>query len=123
MTQHMEHTLINPKQISSIEVYINRVNREYLYTPETKRTFFSDIKAGFRYFSYCDDKIYSREDIEKKGFIVDKDNVVYFRPFIKIRTSAGDTHFKYFDTEKELKKFLKSDEMSDIDWWYVGNKF
>lgn len=98
---------INIAQICSITSFVNCINRQYEYRKEKKFLGFVLQKEGYyERLTFASPILKSKEEIEESGKYICKDNVVYYKPHIEIRTSDGCVHEKYFETERMLYEFV-----------------
>ncbi len=113
---------LNVSQITSIEVFINKLNYWYEYYDEVKFLGLTIIKGGYRHCpTHLNDSIYTKEQIEKDGENFCKDKEVFYYPHIIIKTSDGVKHEKFFKTKEELIKYINSNELKINNWLEFDN--
>lgn len=98
-----KETTYNGKTIVSIKLSDKRKSY-YKYYPEKKKKWYRPYNAEyFKYYHWY----YTREEIEKEGCIV-IDNIVYWKPYVKINFTNGETFERLFSTFEEAKDFYET---------------
>ncbi len=110
---------INIAQITTIEVYVKRKS-SYTFQPAYK----SWIKTWSYpevWTSIFEDKM-TREDLSKSTkYTLGENNIIYYKPYIKIRMSDGTSTIKYFEYETYLKEYI-AERLSDIKFLDIYQK-
>lgn len=104
---------INKDTITSIASYVDKKDTFFTWKGAS---FFLGInirEPGF--YTDFGDRVDPSEVEKRYSDVFVRDCAVYYFPHIVMRTSSGNSHTMYFDTEDELKRF-KDEHFSDSRW-------
>ena len=103
----MKETIINLKQIVKLRINIDILCNDFYYR-KSKKGIFRTIKEGYIYnLPFCDKNFYTEEEVNQDERFFTKDNMVYYKPYLEIWFSNGSFSEKIFNSELELKEYVK----------------
>lgn len=113
----MKTNQLNVGQICSVKSCINARCHYYEYKKLKKIFYFWTRKEGY-YSTISMDagRVLTVEEIEAEGNFICKNEKVYYKPHLEIRMSNQNIYKKYFETEIELKEFMETKEMKEVNW-------
>jgi hypothetical protein len=100
---------INIKQICSIRKFEKIENDKFVWQNRRKKSLFcKERKEGFYYadWYYNGTFFITEEEILKNKNLYIEDYVVYYKPFLKIKMSNGESYRKYFDLVEDMNDFI-----------------
>jgi hypothetical protein len=108
----MDFDYINVNQICSLKGYIASKETSYKYRKSSKTLFGRIRPEGF----YLHDEYFQTINQIESDELYCKGQEVFYKPYIVVKMSNGDTHKKFFHTKDEMFEFMCNSPLSTIKW-------
>lgn len=101
--------IINIDQICEISTHPKRRNRNYRYRPQGKNWWGKVLMERLEDTFYGGESYEIDEFLKKNKNFIFEDNVVYYKPHIKMYLTNRNIETKYFETVDEMDEFLNAE--------------